>query len=313
MTAKTAFLFPGQGSQCIGMGRDAAERLPAAAAVFDRANTVLGLDLRAVCFDGPEEELKKTETTQPALFAASMATLEVLRAEGIEPDAVAGHSLGEYTALCAAGCFDFETGLRLVALRGRAFAQAGAARPGAMAAIIGLDAGALEAVCAEASGGGAIVQPANYNDPTQIVISGDPVAVERACEGAKAAGAKRALPLPVSGAFHSPLVAPAADAMRDALAAADFAPPRVLFVNNADAATLSDPEAIKDSLVRQVTASVRWTQSIEALAAEGVGRFVEVGSGKVLSGLARRIAKGCEAHTTESGAALDAAIAALKG
>ena len=312
--SKVAFIFPGQGSQSVGMGSAAAGLSPAAAGLLAQANDLLGMDLRKLCLEGPEEDLKQTENTQPALFLASMATLLVLRERGArEPDAVAGHSLGEYTALCAAGCMDFETGLRLVRRRGEAIASAGRARPGAMAAIIGLDAAAVESVCAAASTGGEIAVPANYNDGSQIVISGDPAAIERACAGAKAAGAKRALPLPVSGAFHSPLVAPAADAMRDALAGVALRAPAALFVNNVDAAVLADPTAIKDSLIRQVTGSVRWAQSVEKLVAEGVTTFVEVGSGKVLSGLVKRVAKNATCLTTESEAAIEATVAALAG
>jgi len=308
---KIAFLFPGQGSQAVGMGRDAAQL--GGQPVFDAADAQLGFSITPLCFEGPEDELKKTENTQPALFVSSAATLAVLAAAGIRPHAVAGHSLGEYTALYAAGCFDFATGLSLVRTRGEAFADAGRVRKGAMAAILGLDIDTVKRVCAEASTGGEIAVPANINDPAQIVISGDPDAVGRACEGAKAAGAKRALPLPVSGAFHSPLVAPAGEIMRDALASATIAAPNCHFVNNADAALLTDPEAIKDSLVRQVTGSVRWVECVEQLVKVGTEAFVEVGSGKVLSGLVRRIAKDIPCHTTENAAAIEKAIAELRG
>jgi len=311
-TRKIAFVFPGQGSQAVGMGRDAAARLAVANELMERADSVLGFSLKALCFDGPEDQLKQTENTQPALYASSAATLAVLADAGIRAEAVAGHSLGEYTALYAAGCFDFATGLKLVRTRGEAFAKAGAARPGAMAAIMGLDVPQVLAICAAASKDGKVAVAANINDPNQIVISGDPEAVNAACEGAKAAGAKRALPLPVSGAFHSPLVAPAAEIMRAALAEAAFSAPTVTFVNNVDAAVLTDPTAIKDSLVRQVTGSVRWVESVERLAALGVTDYVEVGSGKVLGGLIRRIHKEAVCHTTESNASIDKTIEALK-
>lgn len=310
---KIGFLFPGQGSQSAGMGRDAAGLSLAATALLDRADSVLGFGLKQLCFDGPEDDLKQTQNTQPALYVASAATLEVLRAAGIAPHAVAGHSLGEYTALYAAGVFDFEVGLRLVRTRGEAFAKAGDIRRGAMAAIIGLDIDKVRAVCEAASQEGSIAVPANINEPAQIVISGDPEAIDRACEGAKAAGAKRALPLPVSGAFHSPLVAPAAETMRDALAAVALASPKCIFVNNVDAAVLTDPSSIKDSLVRQITGSVRWVECVKALIAAGCEGFVEVGSGKALSGLVRRIDKDVPCWTTESAAALEKTISEIKG
>lgn len=315
--AKLGFLFPGQGSQTVGMGRWAAERSAAARQIFQRADAVLGRSLSTLCFEGPEDELKKTENTQPALYVASAATLEVLAEAGLEPGAVAGHSLGEYTALYAAGVFDFETGLRLVATRGKAFAEAGAARPGAMAAILGLDGDKVAAACAACSNDGAVVVPANYNDPQQTVISGDPAAVAAACEACKAAGAKRALPLPVSGAFHSPLVAPAADVMRGALAdaikaGASLGEPACLFVNNVDAAPQIEPARIAASLVAQVTSSVRWVECMRALVGAGVGPFIEVGSGKVLAGLAKRIAPDAVVHTTESAESWDKALAVLK-
>jgi [acyl-carrier-protein] S-malonyltransferase len=311
MTRKIAYLFPGQGSQAVGMGRDAAQLNPAAAQLFANADAQLGYGIQAICFDGPEDELKKTENTQPALFVSSAATLEVLRANGIQPSAVAGHSLGEYTALYAAGVFDFATGLRLVRTRGLAFAEAGSHRPGAMAAIIGLTIDQVKSACAAASVDGKVVVPANLNEPTQCVISGDPAAVEAACEACKAAGAKRALPLPVSGAFHSPLVAPAAETMRAALSAAQLAAPSTLFVNNVDAQLLTEAEAIRDSLVRQVTGSVRWVELVERLAETGVTDFVEVGSGKVLGGLVRRIRKEAVCHSTENSAAIAKTIEAL--
>ncbi|MDX2176967.1 MAG: ACP S-malonyltransferase [Candidatus Sumerlaeia bacterium] len=310
MSGKTAFLFPGQGSQASGMGKDAAERNPQARALFERADAILGLPLTQLCFEGPEDKLKPTEITQPALYVSSAATLEVLRAAGHAPGAVAGHSLGEYTALYAAGVFDFETGLRLVRARGLAMAEAGTHAPGAMAAILGLDGAKVEELCAAASDKGVVVA-ANFNDPGQTVVSGSPEGVAALCEAAKAAGAKRALPLPVSGAFHSPLVQPAAETMRAALADAKLQPPACLFINNADAKALSDPEAIRDSLVRQVVSPVRWVASVEALSAAGFSTFVEVGAGKVLKGLVGRIRKEAVCHSTEGAAAMDAALAAL--
>ncbi|MCB2154603.1 ACP S-malonyltransferase [bacterium] len=310
---KIAYIFPGQGSQAVGMGKDAAEHNADAKQMFAKADEVLGYPLAQMCFEGPEEDLKQTQNTQPALYLSSAATLAVLSAAGIEPMAVAGHSLGEYTALYAAGSFDFETGLKLVRHRGLAFADAGNKRQGAMAAIIGLDGAKVAELCEQASGDHGVSVPANFNDPTQTVISGDPPAVEKACELCKEAGARRALPLPVSGAFHSPLVEPARDAMQEALADVTLAAPKYGFVNNADAKALSDPDAIKDSLIRQVTSSVRWVQCVEQLLALGAEAFVEVGSGKVLAGLVRRINRDIPVHTTESWDAIEKTIAALKG
>ncbi|MBX3728665.1 MAG: ACP S-malonyltransferase [Candidatus Sumerlaeia bacterium] len=309
---KIAFLFPGQGSQAVGMAREVAERHDEARRLVERADEVLGTSLKGLMFEGPEETLKQTENTQPALYIASAATLAVLRGAGIAPAAVAGHSLGEYTALYAAGVFDYETGLRLVRTRGLAFAEAGKARPGAMAAIIGLDNDNVEELCRAVSSPGSVAVCANFNDPSQTVISGDPPAVAAACDKCKEAGAKRALPLPVSGAFHSPLVEPAADTMRRALAESVLAAPGCTFVNNVDATVLTDPTAIADSLVRQVTSSVRWVGCVQRLVAEGTEAFVEVGSGKVLAGLCRRIAKDIPCHTTDTWEAVEKTIEVLR-
>ena len=309
---KIALLFPGQGSQSVGMGKDAAARSAAAQSLFNQADAQLGFALSTMCFDGPDDDLKKTENTQPALFAASAATLAVLAEAGIRPWAVAGHSLGEYSALYAAGVFTFDQGLALVRTRGIAYAEAGSKRPGAMAAVLGLDVPVVKEICGASSTGGKIVVAANINDPVQVVISGDPEAVAVACEAAKARGAKRALLLPVSGAFHSPLVESAAVTMQQALAEVTFQMPHCLFVNNVDAAPQTAPDTIKQSLVRQITGSVRWVETIEHLAAQGAEIFIEVGSGKVLSGLVKRIKKDAVCLTTENAAAIDATLAAVR-
>ncbi len=308
---KIGYLFPGQGSQCIGMGQDAAAMNADAAALFSTANDTLGFDITGLCKQGPEDELKQTQNTQPALYTASAATLEVLSEAGIKPTAVAGHSLGEYTALYAAGVFDFETGLRLVRARGEAFAEAGSLRPGAMAAIIGLGSEVVEENCRKLSQDNLVVVAANINEPAQIVISGDPKAVKEACEVLTQLGARRALPLPVSGAFHSPLVEPAADRMKALIEPVDFSKPSFTFINNVDGAELSDPDEIKDSLVRQITGSVRWVDCVTKLISEGVEAFVEVGSGKALAGLCRRIDKTVPCYTTESEASIRKTIEAL--
>lgn len=308
---KIAFLFPGQGSQAPGMGKDAADKSAAAMALFQQADAQLGFAMSTLCFEGPEDGLRQTQNTQPALYISSAATLEVLREAAITPCAVVGHSLGEYTALYAAGTFDFATGLRLVRTRGEAFAEAGNHRPGAMAAILGLPAEQVQQICADASTDTEVVVAANMNDPIQTVISGDPPAVERAGEACKEARAKRVVPLPVSGAFHSPLVQPAAKTMEDALAPLDLKAPACSFVNNADAALLSDPAAIKESLVRQVTSCVRWVDCVNRLVEAGAEAFVEVGSGKVLAGLLRRINKDIPCYTTENAAAIEKVLAEL--
>lgn len=290
-TATLALIFPGQGSQQAGMGRALAERYPEARRLFDEADAVLGRSISRLCFEGPEEELQRTVNTQPALYVTSAAALAALRAEGMDGGAVAGHSLGEYTALYAGGAIDFATGLRLVQARGEAMEVAGKQRPGAMAAVLGLDDGKVEGVCRDCSGPDGVVVAANLNSPGQIVLSGDEVAVDRACARATAEGAKRAIKLKVGGAFHSPLMQPAVDLMRPKLEGATISAPRLRFVANVSADFVEEPEAIRGSLILQITSCVRWTQCVERLRDAGCGRFVEVGSGKVLAGLLKRIDK----------------------
>ena len=289
MVDQTAFLFPGQGSQYVGMGKSLYEGDEAARARFDEADAVLGRPISKICFEGPEEALKDTENLQPAQFVVSVAACDALRARGVEPACAAGHSLGEYAALYATGVFDFETGLRLVAARGRAMAGAD---QGAMAAIIGMDMEPLEALCAEASAEGEPVVIANDNSPGQVVISGAEAAVKRACDAANEAGAKRVVPLPVSGAFHSPLMGEAACTMAGELEGAALKAPSCPFIPNVTATPESDPEAIRRYLVEQITGRVRWVESVRAIVGMGVSQGLEVGPGKVLSGLARRIDRG---------------------
>lgn len=286
-----ALVFPGQGSQAVGMGRDLYEQVPAARAVFEQADATLGFSLTEICFAGPEATLTATENAQPALLAVSAALLAALNEYGTLPEAtfVAGHSLGEYTALFAAGSLDLVTALRLVRRRGELMAEA---TEGTMAAIIGLDEAPLEAVCAEASTNGAPVVIANYNAPGQLVISGATAAVERAMALAKQHGAKRALPLKVSAAFHSPLLRAAAEGLAFAVDAAEIRDPRVPVVSNVTAKPLRQFEHIRTELVEQVTAPVRWIASVEAMVAQGVDTFVEIGPGAVLTGLIKRIAPG---------------------
>ena len=304
---KIAFVFPGQGSQAVGMGRD----LGASSPRWDEAASVLGMDLRRLCFEGPEAELTLTANTQPAILTVSTIALDALTAAGVRYAFVAGHSLGEYTALVAAGALSFGEAVRTVRARGEFMQEAVPAGQGAMAAVIGLDRDQVQAACAEAQGAGA-VQVANLNAPGQTVIAGAREAVQRAIELAKAKGAKRAIPLPVSAPFHSVLMEPAACRLEAVLKEIDFRDLRVPVVTNVDAAPLTDGGRVMDSLVRQVTAPVRWEDVVVRLVAEGVDTFVEVGPGKVLCGLIRRIAAGARALNVEDRASLEATVEALK-
>ncbi|MDP3544560.1 MAG: ACP S-malonyltransferase [Phreatobacter sp.] len=294
MTA--AFTFPGQGSQTVGMGKALADAFPQARAVFDEVDAALGEKLSAVMWDGPVETLTLTQNAQPALMAVSLATIRVLEAEAgldLARDAafVAGHSLGEYSALAAAGTFSIADAARLLRIRGNAMQAATPVGTGAMAAILGLDFEAVVAVAAEAAQGD-VCQAANDNGGGQVVISGHKAAVDRACEIARAKGAKRAIPLPVSAPFHCALMQPAADAMAEALAAVQVKAPIVPVVANVLAAPISDPAEIVRRLVEQVTGTVRWRECVVAMAGAGVTTFYEIGSGKVLTGLVKRIADG---------------------
>ena len=305
----TAFLFPGQGSQAPGMGATLYDASPEARALFDEADAVLGFALTGLMFGEDADALRPTDITQPALYVHSLAANAALAARGMRPDVAAGHSLGEWSALAAVGAVSFADGLRAVRRRGELMAQAGTVRPGAMSAVLGLDAAAVEAACAEAtSAGDGEVVPANYNDPGQIVVSGDAPAVERAGEVLKAAGAKRVVPLPVSGAFHSPLMAFARDGLAETLASLAISSPSCPVVLNVTAAPETDPEAIRARLLEQLTSPVRWAPSVEAMAAMGVSRWVEVGTGAVLSGLVKRTV-GRDAVTATAGTADE--IAAL--
>jgi len=292
-----AFVFPGQGSQAPGMGRDLADAFPIARHTFQEVDDALSQRLSRLMFEGPAEELTLTANAQPALMAVSLAVVRVLATEagfdlGRRVALVAGHSLGEYSALTAAGAFDLPTAARLLRVRGDAMQQAVAPGQGAMAALLGAEAEQARAICAEAApnpeGGREVVEVANDNGGGQVVISGAKPAVERAIEAAKAAGIKRAMLLPVSAPFHCAMMAPAAEVMADALGKARMVHPAVPVVANVTAAPVSDPEAIRELLVRQVTGTVRWREGVAAMAAAGCTRFVEVGSGKVLTGLMKR-------------------------
>jgi len=286
---KLAFVFPGQGSQYVGMGRDLYEAYPEARAIFDQADEILGFPLSELCFEGPAEKLNDTINTQPAIFTMSVACLRALNPSlSLDPLFVAGHSLGEYTALVAAGALTFADGLKLVRERGRLMKEAGKKNPGGMAAIIGLDARTVERICQEASG----VQIANYNSPGQIVISGHREALEQAMGLARERGAKRVIPLAVSIAAHSPLMRPAAQEFRRAVEATALRRARIPVVANVTAEPTTEPEEIREALVRQLTSPVRWVESVERMIEGGVDTFVEIGPKSVLTGLIRRIDKG---------------------
>ena len=306
-----AFVFPGQGAQTVGMGRALAEAYPVARAVFDEVDAALGEKLSTLIWEGDQDTLTLTQNAQPALMATSIAAMRALEAEGIAVTSaayVAGHSLGEYSALCAAGSLSLADTARLLRLRGQAMQQAVPVGVGAMAALLGLDFETARAVAEEAAEG-EVCQAANDNDPAQVVVSGHKAAVERAVEIAKAKGAKRALLLPVSAPFHCALMEPAARAMAEALDDVEIHEPAVPLVANVRAEAVRDPALIRSLLVEQVTGSVRWRESVVWMAAKGVTEFWEIGAGKALSGMIRRIAK--EAETRAVGTPED--VAAAKG
>ena len=278
-------MFPGQGSQFPGMAKELYENNPAAREMFDRANEILGFDITEIMFNGTAEDLKQTKVTQPAVFLHSV--ILALCSPDFKPDMVAGHSLGEFSALTAAGALDFEDGLRLVSIRAHAMQKACEANPGTMAAILALPTETVEAVCAEVEG---VVVPANYNCEGQIVISGALDAVSAASEKMKAAGAKRALILPVGGAFHSPLMQPAADELAAGIESVEFKTPVCPVYQNVTAQPTTDPAEIKKNLLAQLTAPVKWTQSVMNMVADGATSFTEAGPGKVLQGLVSKIA-----------------------
>jgi len=294
----TAFVFPGQGSQTVGMGKDLAAQYPIAKQTFEEADSILGFSLSKLMWEGPNTGLSDTVNTQPALFVHSLAAFRTFSHlyPDLTPASMAGHSLGELSALAASGALSFEDGLRLVRTRGELMKHAGTLAPGGMAAILGLDIPTLDQVCADASTSDEIVQVANDNCPGQVVISGAKPAVERAMAGAKAAGAKRALPLAVSIAAHSTLMASIQVEWDDAVSNANFLPPQIPVIGNVYAATLGDEAAARADIIAQMQSRVRWTESVTLMSAQGINTFVEVGTGSVLGGLIKRITDGVTSY-----------------
>jgi len=305
--SKLAFLFPGQASQYPGMGRNLFDSFPESRAVFEEADAALGFPISKLCFEGSEEALKLTENTQPAILTVSVAAYRALEKRGVTPDMTAGHSLGEYSGLVAAGSLDFSTAVKLVRMRGRYMQEAVPAGQGAMAAILGLAPAEVVDICRK-SAGGEIVSPANLNSPEQIAISGSAAAVKRAVEMASQSGAKRTVILPVSAPFHCELMMPAQKRLEPDLRAAAFSSLRFPLVTNVDAGAISSGDEARDALIRQVTAPVRWLDSIREMIDGGVTIFVEVGPGKVLSGLLRQIDRSVRCYNVEDSASLQAAL-----
>ena len=288
-----AYIFPGQGAQFVGMGLDLYEKYPLAQKMFETANEILGFSITDLMFEGTAEDLKETKVTQPAIFLHSVIMSKVM-GDSFKPDMVAGHSLGEFSALVANGALDFEDGLKLVFQRALAMQKACEIQPSTMAAVLGLDDAVVEKICAEVPG---IVVPANYNCPGQLVISGEVEAINIACEKLKEAGARRALVLPVGGAFHSPLMEPAREELAAAIENTVFNTPSCAIYQNVPTTAVKDPETIKANLIAQLTAPVKWTQSVQQMVADGATLFTEVGPGKVLQGLVKKIHPGAETES----------------
>lgn len=309
---KTAFLFPGQGSQSIGMGKIAAEKSTAAAGLIRNADEVLGFSLSQVMFEGPEDKLKQTDITQPALFVASAAALELLKERGLKPDWTAGHSLGEYSALYAAGVLGFEDALRLVRARGKAMNEAATSQAGTMAAIIGLAPEKIASICQEINKSGTVCVPANFNSETQTVISGSLEGIKIAMERCLAEGAAKAVQLNVAGAFHSPLMTSAAEAMKPLIDSVSFQETSIPVVTNVDAKPTTRGSEFKIKLVQQIDHSVLWDQSVKTLINQGAEAFIEVGSGRVLSTMAKKLDRKKTVLSTEDMDTIDKTLLLVK-
>jgi [acyl-carrier-protein] S-malonyltransferase len=305
------FVFPGQGSQAVGMGKSLYDTYPSVKNILEKANQILGYSLTDLCFNGPEDKLKQTQHAQPALFSVSIATFQVLREKGIEPNFVAGHSLGEYSALVTAGALDFESGLKLVAERGRLMGEAGKTAPGTMAAILGMTDEEIRVVCEEISNTAGVVVVANYNCPGQIVISGSVEGVNAAVAKLKEMK-KKAIPLPVSGAFHSPLLQNAGEQFTKVLDTVSFNSTVIPVVSNVTAQPSTNAATLKSALARQMTSAVLWESSIRKIVEQGVKVFVEVGTGNVLSGLVKKINKEVVIYQTTDSTVLEATATMLK-
>ena len=307
-----AFLFPGQGSQSVGMGRALSQRYPEARAVFDEADRIVGFALSKLCFEGPADELTKTENTQPALLATSVAAFRVLEARGLKPAAAAGHSAGEYAAHVAAGSLSLAEGLRLIRRRGEAMAGAGRERPGTMAAVLGLSAEQIQELLRKMDAPRDLAA-ANYNAPGQVVLSGTPEAVARASEEALRAGAKKVVPLSVSAAFHSPLMEAASRDLNEAITRAPIARARFPVYANVTAAPVTEPETIRDALRKQLLSPVLWEQTMRAMRESGIRQYVEVGNGRVLRGLVRGVDKEAALFGSEDPDTIEAAAVGIAG
>ncbi len=304
---KVAYVFPGQGSQWVGMGRDLYDNFDSAKEVFKQADQVLGFPLSELCFEGPEDELRQTINVQPAIFTVSLACYEIVKKKEIIPEVVAGHSLGEYTALVASGAIDFENGLRLVRKRGEFMHQAATEHPGGMAAILGLDIGRVEKICEKASSVGIIVI-ANLNSPGQVVISGEKRGIDEAVKMAEEAGAKRAIPLKVSGAWHSPLMRSAKEKLTQEIEKTHFVDPKIPLVANVSADYVRDARSVKKALIDQVCGIVRWEDSMKRIIGDDFITFIEVGPGKVLSCLLKRINREVRVLNVEDKASLEGTL-----